>query len=108
MRGHRLETDHRFTIHGSWENDADVPRSFAAVERSMPDRLLAGATDSRLAAPELARQLVRFRQEPSTIPALLAPQNLAQSLAARSELMRDSGVGRPNHDRWGNENQKLC
>ena len=100
--GQRLTIVSRFTIHGSWEraeNDADVRRSFAAVERSMPDRLLAGVTDSRAAAPELARQLERFRQEPSTIPALMAPQNLAQSLAARSELMRDSGVGRPNHDR---------
>ena len=44
MRGRRPEPDHRFTFHGSWkraEHDADGRRSFAAVERSMSDRLLA-------------------------------------------------------------------
>jgi len=42
MRGRRPEADRRFTFHGSWEraeNDADGRRSFAAVERSMSDRL---------------------------------------------------------------------
>ncbi len=43
MRGRRLEADPRFTVHGSWEraeNDADGRGSFAAVKRSMSDRLL--------------------------------------------------------------------
>ena len=46
MQGRSSETDPRFTFHGSWEraereHDADGRRSFAAVERSMSDRLLA-------------------------------------------------------------------
>ena len=43
MRGRRPEADPRFTFHASWErteNDADGCGSFAAVERSMSDRLL--------------------------------------------------------------------
>jgi hypothetical protein len=43
MQDRRLEADPRFTFHGFWEraeNDADGRESFAAVERSMPDRLL--------------------------------------------------------------------
>jgi hypothetical protein len=43
MRGRRPEADPRFTFHGSWEraeHGADDRRSFAAVERSMSDRLL--------------------------------------------------------------------
>ena len=50
MRGRRSEADHRFTFHGSlltfhgsWkrtEHDAVGRGSFAAVERSMSDRLL--------------------------------------------------------------------
>ena len=41
VRGRRPETDHRFTIHGSWEraeNDTDGRGSFAAVEGSVSDR----------------------------------------------------------------------
>jgi len=44
MRGCRPEADTRFTVHGSWEraeHDADGHGSFAAVERSVSDRLLA-------------------------------------------------------------------
>jgi hypothetical protein len=51
MRGRRPETDHRFTfhvsrftVHGSREraeNDADGLGSFAAVEQSLSNRLLA-------------------------------------------------------------------
>jgi hypothetical protein len=33
-------------------------------------------------------------------PALKGPQDCWQSLAAQSQLMRDSGVGIPNHNRW--------
>jgi len=43
MRGRRPEADPRFTFHGSWkraEHDVDGCGSFAAVERSMSDRLL--------------------------------------------------------------------
>jgi shikimate kinase len=43
MRGRRPEADPRFTFHGSWEraeHNADGRGSFAAVERSMVDRLL--------------------------------------------------------------------
>jgi hypothetical protein len=43
MRGRRSEADLRFTFHGSWkraEHDAVGRGSFAAVERSMSDRLL--------------------------------------------------------------------
>ncbi len=42
MRGRRPEADPRFTVHGFWEwaeYDADGHGSFAAVERSMLDRL---------------------------------------------------------------------
>jgi hypothetical protein len=34
------------------------------------------------------------------IPAVMAPQDWAQFLVALSNLTRDSGVGRPNHDTW--------
>ena len=43
MSGARPEADPRFTFHGSCEraeHDADGRGSFAAVERSMSDRLL--------------------------------------------------------------------
>ena len=46
MRGRRPKADPRFTFHGSWEraeHDADGRGSFAAVERSMSDRLLSRA-----------------------------------------------------------------
>jgi len=48
MRGRRPEADPRFTPHGSWkraEYDADGRGSFAAVERSMSDRLLKASPD---------------------------------------------------------------
>jgi hypothetical protein len=44
MQGRSSEADSRFTVHGSWEraeSDADGRGSFAPVERSMSDRLLA-------------------------------------------------------------------
>ena len=43
MSGARPEADPRFAFHGFWEraeHDADGRGSFAAVERSMSDRLL--------------------------------------------------------------------
>ena len=48
MHDRRPEADHRFTFHGSWkraEYDADGRGSFAAVERSMSDRLLKVSPD---------------------------------------------------------------
>src|SRR6185436_13711380 len=59
---------------------------------------LGRVTDSGSVAPEPVEGLEYLPQQRSTIPALMAPQHQAQSLAARSEPMRDSDAGRPNHN----------
>jgi len=51
MSGARPEADPRFAFHGFWEraeNDADGRESFAAVERSMSNRLLGRANEVQI------------------------------------------------------------
>jgi len=51
MSGARPEADPRFAFHGFWEraeHDADGRGSFAAVERSMSNRLLGRANEVQI------------------------------------------------------------
>ena len=74
----RPQANPRVTFHGSWEraeHDADGRRSFAAVERSISDRLLAtnhprtgcDAATSKRRSGRMSARKVRSSQRPSLV-----------------------------------------